>query len=169
MVDLSTMVLSETADSPGGTFCWMAPELLDPPRFGSNGRSTRESDRYALGMVIFEVGWLHFPLWFLIHPFQVLTGLQPFHRLHKFEPIPAVLRGDRPEKPRDAESLGFSSELWELVQLCWSESSSARPTAKQLWDYLSLASLTWVPPQVYPANGTDAPDTADTDSFSSFF
>jgi len=55
MVDLST-VLSETLISTGGTFCWMAPELLDPPRFGSNGRPTRESDCYALGMVIYEVG-----------------------------------------------------------------------------------------------------------------
>ena len=57
MVDLSTMFLSETVVSSGGTLCWMAPELLDPPHFGSNGRPTRESDCYALGMVIYEVGW----------------------------------------------------------------------------------------------------------------
>jgi len=56
MVDLTTMFLSDTVVSSGGTFCWMAPELLDPPRFGSDGRPTRESDCYALGMVIYEVG-----------------------------------------------------------------------------------------------------------------
>ena len=56
MVDLSTAFLSETVDSSGGTFRWMAPELLDPPRFGADGRPTRESDCYALGMVIYEVG-----------------------------------------------------------------------------------------------------------------
>ena len=33
----------------------MSPELLDPLRFGSSGRSTRESDCYALGMVVYEV------------------------------------------------------------------------------------------------------------------
>ena len=55
MADLSAVLLSETAVSPGGTLCWMSPELLDPPRFGSNGRPTRESDCYALGMVIYEV------------------------------------------------------------------------------------------------------------------
>ena len=60
MVDLSTAVLSETVVSSGGTFCWMAPELLDSPRFCSNGRPTRESDCYALGMVIYEVGWFYF-------------------------------------------------------------------------------------------------------------
>jgi hypothetical protein len=38
----------------------MSPELLDPERFGipeSEGdRPTRQSDCYALGMVIYEVG-----------------------------------------------------------------------------------------------------------------
>lgn len=59
MAELSTILLSETAVSSGGTICWMSPELLDPPRFGSNGRPTRESDCYALGMVIYEVSRLN--------------------------------------------------------------------------------------------------------------
>jgi hypothetical protein len=37
----------------------MSPELLDPGRFGiphsEGGRPTRQSDCYALGMVIYEV------------------------------------------------------------------------------------------------------------------
>ena len=43
----------------GGTRRWMSPELLDPEMFGipqSEGdRPTRQSDCYALGMVIYEV------------------------------------------------------------------------------------------------------------------
>jgi serine/threonine protein kinase len=43
----------------GGTGRWMSPELLDPELFGipeSEGdRPTRQSDCYALGMVIYEV------------------------------------------------------------------------------------------------------------------
>jgi len=58
MADLSTILLSDTAESSGGTFRWMSPELLDPEHFDSDGRPTRESDCYALGMVIYEVGWL---------------------------------------------------------------------------------------------------------------
>ena len=54
MTDLSTVVLSKTVVSPGGTLGWMSPELLDPPRFCSDGCPTRESDCYALGMVIYE-------------------------------------------------------------------------------------------------------------------
>jgi len=43
----------------GGTRRWMSPELLDPERFGmpesEHNRPTRQSDCYALGMVIYEV------------------------------------------------------------------------------------------------------------------
>jgi len=44
----------------GGTRRWMSPELLHPERFGipesEDDRPTRQSDCYALGMVIYEVG-----------------------------------------------------------------------------------------------------------------
>jgi len=44
----------------GGTARWMSPELLHPEGFGipksDEKRPTRQSDCYALGMVIYEVG-----------------------------------------------------------------------------------------------------------------
>lgn len=103
------------------------------------------------------------------HWSQVLTGLQPFHHVMACTPVPAIMRGERPRKPLDAETLGFSRTLWKFVQSCWSESSLTRPTAQQLSDFLFSASLTWVPSPVYPAVVTDAPDATDTDlpSFSS--
>ena len=82
---------------------------------------------------------------------QVLTGFRPFHCMPGYTPVPAILRGERPKRPLDAESLGFSDALWQLTQLCWSGSSSDRPTVQQLLDHLSLAALSWVPPPVYPA------------------
>jgi len=43
----------------GGTRRWMSPELLDPDRFGmpesEDNRPTRQSDCYALGMVIYKI------------------------------------------------------------------------------------------------------------------
>ena len=39
-----------------GALCWMSPELLDPQKFNApDPRPTKESDRFALGMVIYEV------------------------------------------------------------------------------------------------------------------
>jgi serine/threonine protein kinase len=55
MTDLSTVLLSNTADPSCGTVRWMSPELLDPTRFDSDGLPSRESDCYALGMAIYEV------------------------------------------------------------------------------------------------------------------
>jgi serine/threonine protein kinase len=57
----TSLISNETLMSftSGGTRRWMSPELLDPERFGvpqSEGdRPTRQSDCYALGMVIYEV------------------------------------------------------------------------------------------------------------------
>ena len=34
--------------------------------------------------------------------------------------------------------------------MCWSKSSSARPTAQQLFQYFQGASRTWVAPSEYP-------------------
>lgn len=44
----------------GGTIRWMAPEILDPERYGYTRRSRRKlpsksTDIYALGMTILEV------------------------------------------------------------------------------------------------------------------
>ena len=163
MIDLSSF-LSETVDSPGGTWRWMSPELLDPKSFGSDGRLTRESDCYALGMVVYEVSLLHSSLRFLVHTFQVLTGLKPFYNMPGPTCILAVVRGERPPRPSLAESLGFSDTLWGLTQSCWSETTSTRPTALQLFDCISLASPTWAPPEVYPVTVVNPSSTADSES-----
>jgi hypothetical protein len=54
----ASLISNETLMSfiAGGTRRWMSPELLDPEMFGIQGdRPTRQSDCYALGMVIYEV------------------------------------------------------------------------------------------------------------------
>jgi serine/threonine protein kinase len=58
---LASLISNDTVMSftTGGTRRWMSPELLNPEMFGipqSEGdRPTRQSDCYALGMVIYEV------------------------------------------------------------------------------------------------------------------
>ena len=42
--------------TPGGTTRWMSPELLNPEMFKkSDDWPTKQSDCYALGMVVYEV------------------------------------------------------------------------------------------------------------------
>ena len=76
-----------------------------------------------------------------------------------------VIDGERPEKPFNAESLGFSDTIWELVWSCWNASGSTRPTAQQLYDDFSAAARNWVPPPVYPVEvETDDDTVAGVDS-----
>ena len=57
----------------GGTTRWMSPELLVPEQFGIStlepDRPTRQSDCYALGMVIYEVRTLiAIPFFLIVNP-----------------------------------------------------------------------------------------------------
>jgi serine/threonine protein kinase len=57
--NLGTKIFSESVDPLGGTLSWMSPELMSASRADSEVRATPESDCYALGMVVYEVNWLH--------------------------------------------------------------------------------------------------------------
>ena len=51
LIEHGTVSFSATVTSAAGTVRWMSPELL----FGTNSAPSRQSDRYALGMVVYEV------------------------------------------------------------------------------------------------------------------
>ena len=61
-----------------------------------------------------------------------------------------VQKGERPRKPVNARSLGFSNRLWGLVSRCWDKSPSTRPTARDLHHCLQDISPAWAPPLEYP-------------------
>ena len=77
----------------------------------------------------------------------------------------AVLNGEHPKKPLNAESLGFSDRLWKLVVQCWDVSPSVRPTAQDLLRHLRDAPPTWAPPLEYPI-ADDPDEVAGPDSIS---
>ena len=90
----------------------MSPELLDPDQFGpKDGRPTKESDRYALGMVIYEV----------------LSGKVPFEPYREYVVMRKVIEGERPERPEGEEGARFTDNLWQTLQRCWAQESRGRP------------------------------------------
>jgi len=98
----------------GGTIRWMSPELLNPELFGFNdGRLTKESDCYALGMVIYEV----------------LSGQRPFAQDKDFVVIQKVIEGKRPERPPGTR---FTNELWGMLELCWNHKPCDRPSLETI-------------------------------------
>ena len=114
-----------------GTTRWTSPELLDPDQFEfSDGRPTKGSDCYALGMVIYEV----------------LSGKAPFAPLKEFIVMRKVLEGKRPSIPEGAEGAWFTDELWTMLNLCWGTRPESRPSIVAVLKNLSQVAGTWEPP-----------------------
>ena len=99
----------------GGTIQWMSPELIDPESFGLDTiRPTKESDCYALGMVIHEV----------------LSGQTPFAPWKAPLVIQKVLQGERPRRPEGEGGALFTGDLWRILELCWKHKPGERTSAK---------------------------------------
>jgi len=107
-----TNIISTISHSSGGTTRWTSPELLDPGQFGlEDARPTKESDCYALGMVVYEV----------------LSGQVPFAQCVNTVVILKVMGGERPGRPQGAQGAWFTDDLWEILELCWKPQPGDRP------------------------------------------
>ena len=105
----------------GGTIQWTSPELLDPEPFGlKDSCQTKESDCYALGMVIYEV----------------LSGLPPFFQYKDTVIIRKVMEGERPGRPQGRRAAWFTDGLWGMLEHCWEPLPHDRPSLKVLLERL---------------------------------
>ena len=108
----------------------MSPELLHPDLFDlKDSRPTKESDCYALGMVIYEV----------------LSGQVPFAQSKEFIVMRKVIEGERPERPEGAEGVWFTDVLWETLIQCWAEQPKSRPGIEGVLECLGRVSNGWTP------------------------
>jgi serine/threonine protein kinase len=140
----------------GGTTQWMSPELLDPDQFGSkDNRPTKESDCYALGMVIYEV----------------LSGRVPFAPYRSPTVIQKVTKGERPTRPEGVEGTWFTDDLWTMLTQCWVPQPKSRPGIEAVLACLEPCSRTWKPPPPQvdedAAMGEDGLDLTSMSDFSS--
>ena len=89
------------------------------------GYPTRESDCYALGMVVYEV----------------LSGWAPFAPSTAPPVIWKVVRGQRPERPQGKAGVLFTGDVWEMLELCWKQQPGERISAKNVLQRLETTSL----------------------------
>ncbi|KAI5117272.1 hypothetical protein M0805_001002 [Coniferiporia weirii] len=111
--DLTHLPISTTLQNCGNPR-WMAPELFT----SEDNIVGPESDVWALGMVLLEITALVTPYYELQNSAQVIIHIH---------------NGGRPVRPRgkDVIDRGLDDGLWALMQRCWTERPSLRPTASQ--------------------------------------
>ena len=109
----------------------MSPELLHPGKFGLEGvRPTKLSDCYGLGMVAYEV----------------LSGHAPLHQYHEVAVIWRMIQGERPERPQGPKGALFTDDVWGVLECCWAQQPSERPSIVDVLQYFEEASRSWTPP-----------------------
>ena len=145
VVSDTSNLISSTSFTQGGTCQWMSPELFDPEKFGlKDSRPTKHSDRYALGMLIYEV----------------LSGQVPFPRHHPYTVVARVLKGERPKRPVDGT--WFTDEVWGVLERCWKPTPGDRPRLKDVLQCLNNASMSWTPPSSRTVVDPPAIDSLDS-------
>lgn len=145
IVSDSTYPTTSSSNANAGTTRWMSPELIDPDQFGfQNCRRTKESDCYALGMVVLEV----------------LTGQAPFPRYTGLTVMKRVVDGERPGRPQGARAAWFTDSLWETLEQCWSPRPKDRPTVGAVLGCLERVSTAWQP---LPPDADDDTHTSTDD------
>jgi len=144
-------LMATSTDGNGGSMRWMAPELLRPElAFRTEARTTRESDVYALAMVMLEA----------------FTGNIPFsNRRQDVMVIIDILSGVLPSRPdQRASSLGLSDDIWELMENCWKLDFRSRPRMSQVLKRLEKARREFVMPILTSPHPVLAPADDDTAS-----
>ena len=102
----------------------MSPELLISDRADlEDCHPTKQSDCYALGMVIYEV----------------FSGQVPFAPFSHYAVMRRVVNGERPQRPSGIEGAWFTDDLWRLLNGCWAIRPEDRPSVSAVLEVLERA------------------------------
>ncbi|KAG1735060.1 kinase-like domain-containing protein [Suillus lakei] len=97
-----------------GNLPWMAPELLQERKDGSQVRPSQQSDIYSFGGIML----------------QVLTNKIPYYYLtHKPTIILCIANSEKPDRTRYPVLL---DRYWKIIERCWSTVSQDRPLTEEV-------------------------------------
>jgi len=123
---------------------WQAPELVSTGMEEDEGyqHNSKASDIYAFACVCYEVRYSITRLGSkYLTTLQMFSGEVPFfENPYDIQVIMGVMRGKRPPRPMHglSRTRGISDKLWTLVEDCWAQDPTQRPTAGQIVERLRL-------------------------------
>ncbi|KAJ7231335.1 kinase-like domain-containing protein [Mycena rebaudengoi] len=112
LTSFTDTTVATTTSHRAGAIRWMAPELIDPDRFGLPFRRTTAADVYAFACVCLEL----------------YTGRAPFANMTEAGVILKIVHGERPARPSTTPPM--SEALWKCVNEWWVEDPATRPPTK---------------------------------------
>jgi len=131
--------VNASSANAGGTARWRDSYLLDPDEPQAS-RPNQKSDIYSFAMVAIEV----------------FTGKVPFPDMPNTKVIIITSQGRRPKKPEDAQYLGLSDSVWNMIKRCWHEKPDQRPTTSEVVVFFRQAAAAFIEPAISEAGYTVA-------------
>ncbi|KAG2154481.1 kinase-like domain-containing protein [Suillus bovinus] len=117
----SRIQMTTTTSGVIGTLHFMAPELLSADSAADLLKvDRRRCDMYALACVCYEM----------------FTGMYPFQNQGNLNLKVLVLRGQRPERPREVHQV-LDDFMWSLIEALWEQNPRDRLTAEQVCERVS--------------------------------
>ncbi|KAK7063540.1 kinase-like protein [Favolaschia claudopus] len=147
LTSLSDATTATHTSHRAGSIRWMAPELIDPDRFGKKFLRTTATDVYAFGCVCLEL----------------YTGRPPFADLSEPASLLRVINGERPERPSGESALLDS--MWDYINTFWAQDSAMRPDSTDLVRLMArkLSTMSRLPEQsLKPAVNVESTNTSNS-------
>ncbi|KAJ7224784.1 kinase-like domain-containing protein [Mycena rebaudengoi] len=126
LTSFTDATVATTTSHQASTLRWMAPELIDPDRFGLQFRRTKATDVYAFACVCLEL----------------YTGRPPFAEIREGGVVLKIVRGERPARPSTTPPM--SDALWKCVNAWWAEDPATRPPAEVIASNVAMT-IEWAP------------------------
>ena len=135
--------------APGArTPWWLAPETIAPTSKGVTGPvvESKPTDIFAFAMLAVEV----------------FAGKVPFEGEKNDAVALRISEGWRPEKPKNAQDVGLTKEMWKILTGCWNQVPKKRPAVGEVAKRWQVPKKSPIQSQIPDGAGSEVTEPSQT-------